>query len=1093
MPSTYTVNLGIEKPATGEQSGTWGDTVNDNSNILDEAINGVVSITLASAGSSGSPNSITITNGALSTGRNKWIEFTDGGDLGAAAYVQLTPNDAEKICFIRNSLTASRSIFLFQGTYNASNDLEIAAGTDVVVKFNGGGTGATVVNVYANLKVDGIVATTADINGGTVDGTVIGGAAAAALTATTVVANTSLNIAGTTTISSVLDEDNMASDSATALATQQSIKAYVDAQVGTVDTLAEILANGNTTGGTDIVVSVDDVISMDNGTNLLPSLTTTGDLNTGLYFPAADEVGLTVGGTQRLNVSATGIDVTGTATMDGLTVSTAGVTTTKIEGTQAKLQFFETDTTDSNYQLRLNGGDLIFDVLTDAGDISGEVLRLDSTGIDVTGTATMDGLTVDGIGQIELNNTTVYSGSAASVSQLSLKNFDTTTAYTPAVLDFSARGTTTTSSVWQIGNAGLNSTYAESDFFIKNRTAASTYAQRFLIEGNGDISFYEDTGTTPKFVWDSSAESLDISGAGGLTVDAGVQITSNVGFNAALGGRLFKMGTHGLVLQGVTGSTNDFAVTTPSGQLLITNPVGTNDVALIPSASGNVGIGTSSPAEELHITAAIPTIRLEDSDDGSRAEILYNVGSGGLVLRSDQGASASSTSNIIAVVDAVERLRITSDGNLGIGTSSPARNLVVKGSAPHVSILAGTNTENCFLDFGDEDDDNKGRIVYANSDDSLAFYSNAVEKMRIDSSGRVGIGTDSPQQVLQISQGAGGGTTVLRIENTETGIDPAQVANAIEFYTNDASAGGTGVTGKISHVAINAGTTYALAFSSYNGTTLSEAMRIDSNGNLLVGKTATDISTVGHQFLSDGQGDYAAHTSDGTRALLLNRKTSDGEIVDFRKDGTSVGSIGTNSAVMYLGSDDVGLRFDATSNALSPWNTTTAALNDAGIDLGRTTGRFKNLYLSGGVYLGGTGAANLLDDYEEGTWTATVADASTGGNTSSTYTGRYRKVGTLVTVFCSMTNIDTTGLTAANVLYVQGLPFTSNANNQTVGVCKVDTVDLSTRTYVYSNMGGNDSWLNFQAAGDSIAEVNIDAQHVTSGVTDIEFTMQYIT
>ena len=68
MPSTYTVNLGIEKPATGEQSGTWGDTVNDNSNILDEAINGAVAIVLSSAGSSGSPNSITITNGASPKG-----------------------------------------------------------------------------------------------------------------------------------------------------------------------------------------------------------------------------------------------------------------------------------------------------------------------------------------------------------------------------------------------------------------------------------------------------------------------------------------------------------------------------------------------------------------------------------------------------------------------------------------------------------------------------------------------------------------------------------------------------------------------------------------------------------------------------------------------------------------------------------------------------------------------------------------------------------------------------------------------------------------------------------------------------------------
>ena len=253
MPSTYTVNLGIEKPATGEQSGTWGDTVNDNSNILDEAINGAVEIVLAAAGSSGAPNQIAITDGSSSTGRNKWIQFGDSGDLGASVYVQLIPNAAEKICFIRNSLSGSRSIFLFQGTYDVSNDLEIAAGTDVIVKFNGGGAGATVVNVFANLKVEGLVATTADINGGTIDGTVIGGAAAAALTATTVVANTSVNIAGDgATVTGIKDEDDMASDSATKLATQQSIKAYVDAQVATVDTLSEVLAIGNTSGGADI-------------------------------------------------------------------------------------------------------------------------------------------------------------------------------------------------------------------------------------------------------------------------------------------------------------------------------------------------------------------------------------------------------------------------------------------------------------------------------------------------------------------------------------------------------------------------------------------------------------------------------------------------------------------------------------------------------------------------------------------------------------------------------------------------------------------------------------------------------------------------
>ena len=85
-------------------------------------------------------------------------------------------------------------------------------------------------------NIDALVADTADINGGTVDGAVIGGASAAAVTGTTVVANTSLNIAGDgATVTGIKDEDDMASNSATKLATQQSIKAYVDAQVTAQD------------------------------------------------------------------------------------------------------------------------------------------------------------------------------------------------------------------------------------------------------------------------------------------------------------------------------------------------------------------------------------------------------------------------------------------------------------------------------------------------------------------------------------------------------------------------------------------------------------------------------------------------------------------------------------------------------------------------------------------------------------------------------------------------------------------------------------------------------------------------------------------
>ncbi len=178
MASTYTTNLGIEKPATGDRDGTWGTMTNTNMDLLDQAVSGVAQVTLSAAGSSGSPTDLPITNFSVTNGRNKFIEFVDGGDLGGTAYVQLTPNDAEKIAYIRNSLSGSRSIILFQGTYNASNDIEIANGKDVVVKFNGGGASATVTNVFADLAPDAITAPlTGNVTGnltGNVTGNVTG-------------------------------------------------------------------------------------------------------------------------------------------------------------------------------------------------------------------------------------------------------------------------------------------------------------------------------------------------------------------------------------------------------------------------------------------------------------------------------------------------------------------------------------------------------------------------------------------------------------------------------------------------------------------------------------------------------------------------------------------------------------------------------------------------------------------------------------------------------------------------------------------------------------------------------------------------------
>lgn len=102
-----------------------------------------------------------------------------------------------------------------------------------------------------NLLDGGAAVTGIDINSGTIDNAVIGAATAAAITGTVVVANTSINIAGDgATVTGIKDEDNMSSNSAVKLATQQSIKAYVDSKTAGGVTTATVGSNASATANT---------------------------------------------------------------------------------------------------------------------------------------------------------------------------------------------------------------------------------------------------------------------------------------------------------------------------------------------------------------------------------------------------------------------------------------------------------------------------------------------------------------------------------------------------------------------------------------------------------------------------------------------------------------------------------------------------------------------------------------------------------------------------------------------------------------------------------------------------------------------------
>jgi len=174
------------------------------------------------------------------------------------------------------------------------------------------------------------------------------------------------------------------------------------------------------------------------------------------------------------------------------------------------------------------------------------------------------------------------------------------------------------------------------------------------------------------------------------------------------------------------------------------------------------------------------------------------------------------------------------------------------------------------------------------------------------------------------------------------------------------------------------------------------AMTIDSSENVLIGKTDTSFGTAGLRASSDGRTDI---TRSGFPSLNLNRTTSDGAMLDFFRDGSYVGTVGVsasnNLALGSTSSSHAGITFG--TNTVAPMNVSNFTNAVDIYDLGNTSARWRNLYLSGGVYLGGTGAANYLDDYEEGTYTAAL-NFTSGSVGYDTNTLTYTKIGRIVWV-----------------------------------------------------------------------------------------------
>lgn len=141
--------------------------------------------------------------------------------------------------------------------------------------------------------------------------------------------------------------------------------------------------------------------------------------------------------------------------------------------------------------------------------------------------------------------------------------------------------------------------------------------------------------------------------------------------------------------------------------------------------------------------------------------------------------------------------------------------------------------------------------------------------------------------------------------------------------------------------------------------------------------------------------------SNGATALTVDRATSLGTIIDVQKDGTTVGNVGVEfTDNFFIGGNSSHSTIGFGTSSIYPTDGNSGG-SDADTDLGSSGNRFKDLYLSSGVYLGGTGASNHLEDYEEGTWTpvhdTTFTEGAWNSTTSMSGNGHYTKVGNMVT------------------------------------------------------------------------------------------------
>ena len=628
-------------------------------------------------------------------------------------------------------------------------------------------------------------------------------------------------------------------------------------------------------------------------------------------------------------------------------------------------------------------------------NIDGTTIALSSGNmlLDIAGTTTIDS---DAFGELILKdggtqyaslftNNAFYIQSTISNADIIFRGSDGGVNLNALTLDMSEAGTAIFNSDIKLADNGkaifgggddLQIYHNASDSVIRDAGTGRLLvgASEFLVTNStlseAQIQSLENGAVTLSY--DGSAKLATTST--GVTVTGALKTTTILDTNNSAG-------TSGQILTS-TGSALDWKTlgeisgvdgTGTAGYLSKWTDADTIGNSVIVESSSKIGIGTTTPAAKLHVlgdsslqTAVARIVRQQAAASNNTYTF---------ELDSSVHTSNMSSGGAMAVdVYSGRAFTINGFGNVGIGTTVPGKSLHVYSGASGVGassdvnmILEGAsnvglamlapNNQGSRIEFGSVANNNEGIIYYNNTGSYFSIYTNGTRQVDITSDGKVGIGTTAPARTLDIR-----GNALIKDTLADLMLDGNRTSDGPIGRVNFYNTAGSDVVATISADRDGANDAGAITFDTQpasGGNT--ERMRIDSDGKLLVGTTNSALSSsstvTGINLIPNGASSFVRA---GSSVLYLNRLTSDGPIMQLRKSGSTVGVLGTIDAdlVVYsAATGHKGLRFGngyigATNNAGTIENGTT--------DIGLSSQKFKNLYLSGTISSGAITASSIV-------------------------------------------------------------------------------------------------------------------------------------